>query len=119
MNPLIKQVPVVGQDYGFTKTAMKVYNATSPVEAIKVAIEKIAQTVAEEGSLKYEGIACFLGNLTNNIENSSKGAVTVHSGKRAAGSGFKSVMDFGRGDSICGSLRVVLAGCEVVSSVIV
>ena len=33
LNPLIKQVPVVGQAYGFTKTAMKVYNSTSPVEA--------------------------------------------------------------------------------------
>ena len=28
LNPLIKQVPVVGQAYGFTKTAMKVYNST-------------------------------------------------------------------------------------------
>ena len=37
LNPLIKQVPVVGQAYGFTKTAMKVYNSTSPVEAVKVA----------------------------------------------------------------------------------
>ena len=37
LGPLIKQVPVVGQAYGFTKTAMKVYNSTSPVEAVKVA----------------------------------------------------------------------------------
>ena len=40
-NPLIKQVPVVGQAYGFTKTAMKVYNSTSPVEAVKVAAVSI------------------------------------------------------------------------------
>ena len=33
LNPLIKQVPVVGQAYGFTKATMKVYNTTSPVEA--------------------------------------------------------------------------------------
>ena len=41
LNPLIKQVPVVGQAYGFTKTAMKVYNSTSPVEAVKVAAGSI------------------------------------------------------------------------------
>ena len=40
-NPLITQFPVVGQAYGFTKTAMKVYNATSPVEAVKVAAVSI------------------------------------------------------------------------------
>lgn len=33
LNPRIKQVPVESQAYGFTKTAMKVYNEISPVEA--------------------------------------------------------------------------------------
>ena len=37
LDPFIKQVLVVDQAYGFTKTAMKVYNVTSPVQAIKVA----------------------------------------------------------------------------------
>ena len=37
LNPLIKQVPVVSQAYGFTKTAMKVYNSTLPIETVKVA----------------------------------------------------------------------------------
>ena len=41
LNTLIKQVPVVGQAYGFTKTAMKIYNSTSPVEAVKVAAVSI------------------------------------------------------------------------------
>ena len=88
-------------------------------EAVKAATEKIAQTVVEEGSAKSEGVAYFFGNLTKNIEDSSKGAVMVHSGKRAAGSGFKSVLDFSRGDPLCGGLCVVSAGCEVVSGVIV
>ena len=37
LNSVIEQVPVVGQAYGFTKTAMKVYNSTSPIEEVKVA----------------------------------------------------------------------------------
>ena len=37
LNPVIKQVPIVGQAYGFTKTAMKVYDSTPLVEAVKVA----------------------------------------------------------------------------------
>ena len=46
LNPLLKQVPVVGQAYGFTKTAMKVYNTTSPVEAVKVAAVSIIDDCA-------------------------------------------------------------------------
>ena len=37
MNPIIKQVPILGQFCAFTKTAMKIYNLTSPVEAVKEA----------------------------------------------------------------------------------
>ena len=48
LNPLIKQVPVVGQAYGFTKTAMKIYNSTSPVEAVKVAAVSISTIVSVE-----------------------------------------------------------------------
>ena len=46
LNPLIKQVPVVGQAYGFTKTAMKVYKLTSPVKAVKVAAISIINDCA-------------------------------------------------------------------------
>jgi hypothetical protein len=52
LNPLIKQVPVVGQAYGFTKTAMKVYNSTSPVEAVKVAAVSILDDCAPP-QMKY------------------------------------------------------------------
>ena len=43
---VVKQVPVVGQAYGFTKTTMKVYNSTSPVEAVKVAAASIVEDCA-------------------------------------------------------------------------
>ena len=46
LQPLIKQVPVVGQVYGFTKAAIKVYNATSPVEAVKEAAVSIVDDCA-------------------------------------------------------------------------
>ena len=52
VNPLIKQVPVVGQAYGFTKTAMKIYNSTSPVEAAKVAAISITDDCAPP-QIKY------------------------------------------------------------------
>ena len=52
VNPLIilKQVPVVGQAYGFTKTAMKVSNSTSPVEAAKVAVVSIVVSIIDDCS---------------------------------------------------------------------
>ncbi len=46
VNPLLKQIPVVGQAYGFTKTAMKVYKATSPIEAVKIAAVSIIDDCA-------------------------------------------------------------------------
>ena len=40
--PAIAQhIPVAGQLYGLAKTAMKVYNCTSPVEAVKLAAKSI------------------------------------------------------------------------------
>ena len=52
LDGLIKQVPVVGQVYGFTKTAMKVYNSTSPVEAVKIATISIIDDCAPP-QIKY------------------------------------------------------------------
>jgi hypothetical protein len=88
-------------------------------DAVKAATEKIAETVIEEGSSKAEGLGVFLGNLTKSIQDSTKGGVMVHSGKRAASSGFKASTDFSRGDPICGTLCTVSSCCEVVSGVIV
>jgi hypothetical protein len=41
MKFLIDNIPVIGQAYGFTKTAMKVYNSTSPVGAASAAVKGI------------------------------------------------------------------------------
>ena len=42
----------MGQAYGFTKTAMKVYNSTSPVKAVKVAAVSIIDDCAPP-QIKY------------------------------------------------------------------
>jgi len=55
LNPLIKQVPVVGQAYGFTKTAMRVYNSTSPVEAVKIAAVIDSKFSKSEKSIEFKG----------------------------------------------------------------
>ena len=52
LGEVIKQVPVIGQAYGFTKTAMKVYNSTSPVEAVRVATVSIIDDCAPP-QIKY------------------------------------------------------------------
>jgi hypothetical protein len=43
---LINQVPVVGQAYGLTKTAMRVYNSTDPISAVKNATLSIIEDCA-------------------------------------------------------------------------
>ena len=52
LDPIVNQVPVVGQAYSFTKTAMKVYNSTSPVEAVKTAFVSILDDCAPP-QIKY------------------------------------------------------------------
>lgn len=32
---VLSHIPIVGQTYGFTKTAMRIYNSSSPIEAVK------------------------------------------------------------------------------------
>jgi len=40
---IISNVPVVGQAYGLTKAAMKVYNCTDPINATKVALVSVIE----------------------------------------------------------------------------
>ena len=40
---IISNIPVVGQAYGLTKTAMKVYNCTDPINATKVALVSVVE----------------------------------------------------------------------------
>jgi hypothetical protein len=72
-----------------------------------------------EGKMVAEGNAYFWGNLTKSVQDSSKGAITVDSSKRAATGTYKAGKDFSRGDSLCGGLCCISIGCEVLSGVFV
>ena len=40
---ILSNIPVVGQAYGLTKTAMKVYNCTDPINATKIALVSVVE----------------------------------------------------------------------------
>lgn len=75
--------------------------------------------ILSQGKSAPESTAFFLGNLTKGIHDTSKGAVTIDSGKRAGVGVFKASKDFARGDVVCGTLCSVSIGCEVVCGVLV
>ena len=81
--------------------------------------EGVRNTILQQGMKATEASAYFWGNATKAAQDSTKGALTAHSGKRLATTGFKAAKDFGRGDPVCGSLCTISACCETVSGVIV
>nr|YP_009308933.1 hypothetical protein [Toxarium undulatum]AOS86676.1 hypothetical protein [Toxarium undulatum] len=66
-----------------------------------------------------ESSAYFWRNITKGVQESTKSALTVDSGRRASVGTFKASKDFAKGDTICGSLCCVSIGCEVISGVLV
>ena len=66
-----------------------------------------------------EAAGYFWGNFTKGVQDTSKGALTMHSGGRAGVGTFKASKDFARGDLLCGTLCCVSVGCEAVSSLLV
>ena len=79
----------------------------------------VRDKILEQGMKATESTAYFWGNLTKGIQDTGKGALTMDSGKRARTGVFKASKDFARGDTICGGLCTVSAGCEVVAGVLV
>lgn len=79
----------------------------------------VRDKILEQGMKATESTAYFWGNLTKGIQDTSKAALTMDSGKRAGTGVFKASKDFARGDTVCGGLCVVSAGCEITSSVVV
>jgi hypothetical protein len=75
--------------------------------------------ILAQGKIMTESTAYFWGNLAKGLQDSTKGAITVDSGRRASVGTFKASKDFARGDMICGSLCCVSIGCEVVCGVVV
>lgn len=81
--------------------------------------DAVRDTILKQGMKATEASAYFWGNVTKGVQDSSKGTLTVHSGKRLATTGFKATKDFGRGDPLCGSLCTISACCETASGIAV
>lgn len=81
--------------------------------------DAVRDTILKQGMKATEASAYFWDNAAKAVQDSSKGALTLHSGKRIATTSFKATKDFGRGDSVCGTLCTVSACCETASGVIV
>lgn len=79
----------------------------------------VRDAILNQGKTPTEGVAYFWGNVTKGVQESTKGAVTVDSGRRAGVGTFKASKDFARGDVICGGLCCVSIGCETVSGILV
>ena len=79
----------------------------------------VGDAILRQGKEATESTAYFWGNITKGIQDSTKGALTVDSGRRAGVGTFKASKDFARGDTISVGLCCVSIGCEVVSGVLV
>lgn len=81
--------------------------------------ESIRDKILEKGFSVTEATAYFFGNLTKGVQETTKGALTIDSGRRVGIGIFKSSKDFARGDVLCGTLCCVSIGCETVSGVLI
>lgn len=79
----------------------------------------IRDTILNQGKAATESTAFFLGNFTKGVQDSTKGVLTVDSGRRAGIGTFKASKDFARGDSLCTGLCCVSIGCELVSGILI
>lgn len=79
----------------------------------------VRDAILKEGYSTTEALAFFVGNLMKGVEETSKGAITVDSGRRAGLGTFKAGKDFSRGDTLCASLCCISIGCEAVSGILV
>ena len=79
----------------------------------------VRDAILNQGTKATESAAYFWGNVTKGVQDSTKGALTIDSGRRAGVGTFKASKDFARGDAVCGTLCSVSVGCEVASGVLV
>ena len=79
----------------------------------------VRDAILNHGKTATEATAYFWGNITKGVQDTTKGALTVDSGRRAGAGTFKASKDFSRGDVMCGSLCCISIGCEAVSAVLV
>jgi hypothetical protein len=79
----------------------------------------VRDKILSQGKEATESAAYFWGNLTKSVQDTTKGGLTIDSGRRAGVGTFKASKDFARGDAMCGILCCISVGCEAVSGVLV
>lgn len=75
--------------------------------------------ILKQGQKATEATAYFWGNVTQGVQDSTKGALTLDSGKRGATGIYKAGKDFARGDVVCGTLCSLSTGCETLCAVVI
>jgi hypothetical protein len=83
---------------------------------------EVQQAVAEGG----DAASYIAGNTTEGFRaifgfaaDSTKGAITTHSGSRIGESAFKGAKDYARGDMMCTGLCAISGTCETAAGIIV
>ena len=80
---------------------------------------QVRDAILKNGYEATESAAFFLGNTTEALANTGKGALTAQCGSRVGSGAFKATKDFSKGDILCGTLCSVSMGCEVACGVII
>jgi len=80
--------------------------------------QRVAKT-GEEASYIAGNKTEAIQALTNGIVDSTKGAVTTHSGARVGTSVFKGAKDYARGDVLCTGLCATSGFCETAAKNVV
>ena len=75
--------------------------------------------IEADGINKAKQFSYFWGNLAKTVQDSTKGGLTVDSGRRIGTSSFKASKDYSHGDMVCTGLCGVSIACETASGVIV
>ena len=75
----------------------------------------VRYAILTQGRTVTEGTSYFWGNVTNSIQDTSKGLLMIHSGGRAGVGTYKAGKDFARGDALC----CFSIGCETISGILV
>ena len=79
----------------------------------------VRDAILKQGTIITESAAYFWGNIIEGVQDSTKDALTIDSGRRAGVGTFKASNDFAKGDVVCGGLCCVSIGCEVASGILV
>ncbi len=96
---------------------MLIFKKTNIFSMTPSEVQKVVLKTKEEASYIAGNKTEALQSITNGIMDTSKGAVTTHSGSRVGTSVFKGVKDYSRGDVLCTGLCAASGICETAASI--